>query len=271
MHRAFLQLSTLASQEECSVLLHEMFQDVCAEDAHLRKHLAQFPFQHYSIYSVHGTDFYYLDEIPDLIKGYLRKGISWEAHIGCLIGHYARPGTLALDIGGHIGIHTLAMSRAVGESGSVYVFEPQVKLYTELLINMRLNEATNIQFYRKAVGAHHGQMEMEAYYPKNEGGMGVGKGGEVVDKIPLDALALDNVSLMKIDVEGCEEEVIEGARETIVGNRPVIIIEIMGTVCYETATEAEKREIHRRADKIEALGYRVMPIRGNNYLCMPLV
>jgi FkbM family methyltransferase len=42
----------------------------------------------------------------------------------------------------------------------------------------------------------------------------------------LDDLHLDNISLIKIDVEGYELEVFEGGRETIQRNRPVILIEI---------------------------------------------
>jgi FkbM family methyltransferase len=41
----------------------------------------------------------------------------------------------------------------------------------------------------------------------------------------LDSFDLSNISLIKIDVEGHEEAVIEGARETIARNRPVLIIE----------------------------------------------
>ena len=55
-----------------------------------------------------------------------------------MVRHVA-PGSVAYDIGANIGIHTLLLSRLVGQSGQVYAFEPVPALYNRLCENMRLN------------------------------------------------------------------------------------------------------------------------------------
>jgi len=62
----------------------------------------------------------------------------------------------------------------------------------------------------------------------NEGATGFGKNGELVPLIPLDSLHLKNISFIKIDVEGAEKMVLEGARQTITREKPVMYIEISG-------------------------------------------
>ncbi len=262
--------SPLLGNEVTPAFLHDLFQDYYPQDPLLQKHVDKFPFENYSIYRVEGRDIYYVDQVPDHIKDFVRRGILWELDVWIQLSRYTRPGTIAIDIGSHIGMHALHMSRFVGSQGAVYAFEPQIKLFSELLINMNLNSVTNIHCFRKALGGSHGFVEMNPYCPTNEGGVGIGSGGDPVEQITLDSLNLNNISFMKIDVEGNEEEVIAGARETILRNKPVMVVEIMGGIFYETATPAQKEEIHRRAEKIKELGYTVTPMGLHNYLCMPI-
>lgn len=264
-----LLFSSLFAEEVTPKLLRGLFQHYYGDDPLLKKHIESFPFQDYSIYLVEGRDVYYVDEVPDLIKNFIRKGILWELDVWMQLARYVRPHTVAIDIGGHIGTQTLPMSRFVGKVGKVYVFEPQIKIFSELVINMHLNNVKNTHFFRKALGASQGFVEMNPYCSENEGGLGIGKGGDPVEKITLDSLNLNNVSFIKIDVEGNEEEVIEGARKTILRNKPVMVVEIMGGVFYETATSEQKVEIHRRARKIQDLGYIVTHMGLHNYLCTP--
>jgi FkbM family methyltransferase len=162
------------------------------------------------------------------------------------------------------------MSRRVGHSGQVYVFEPQIKLFTELLINMHLNKAENVHFFRKAIGKAPGLIEMNPHSPTNEGSVGIGKGGDRAEMITVDSLNLNSVSLIKIDVEWSEEDVIRGARETILRNKPIMIVEIMGGVPYDKANPRERQEINRRAQVIQELGYNVVWLESHNFLCLPI-
>jgi len=188
-----------------------------------------FPYEKYDVYKTDQSAQFYVDRIKDHIKDFLRNGKIWEPHLQLLIQKYTLPGSIAIDIGAHIGINTLRMSRCVGLKGKIYAFEPQKKLFTELIMNIKLNQCYNITAYRCAVGNHSGIVEMEKSLEGNEGGTGFGCGGDYAFIHPLDYFQFENVSLIKIDVENTERSVLLGAKETIARNRPIMLIEIMGT------------------------------------------
>jgi FkbM family methyltransferase len=75
----------------------------------------------------------------------------------------------------------------------------------------------------------------------------------------LDDLDLDNISLIKIDVEGYELEVFEGGQETIQRNRPVILIEI-----WKKYNEKYFSWIHQHFPF-----YRIDYIDGDDYILIP--
>ena len=266
---SYFPLFGISREVITSDVLHSLFQGYYKDDPKLREYIDHFPFENYDIYVVENRDIFYVDNIPDLIKSqFVRSGILWEVHVFEQLWHYTKPGTTAIDIGGHIGTHTLSLSRLVG-NGTVHVFEPQLKIFAELVINMYLNGVHNIIFHREALGNVEKMVEMNASVLSNEGGVGIGSGGDIVKMKTLDSFNLTNVSIMKVDVEGLEIEVLEGGNNMILSNKPVMIVEIMGGVFYNTATPKQKEIIHERMRKIEALGYKVHPIGLHDYLCLP--
>jgi len=241
-------------------LLRALFSNLTADDPYLRNYLSVFPFGKYSIYYVENRDAYYVETITEdaLKNGVIKKGGLWERHIYDLLGQYTQPGSIALDIGGHIGTHTLALSRFVGDEGSVHVFEPQIKLFSEIVINMHLNKCNNVVFHRRALGNVNKWAEMQPTTPWNEGNTLVGKGGDKVQMVRLDDFHFTNVSVIKIDVEGFEEKVLEGAKETILLNKPVMLIELW--------VKPGSPQIHA----IERLGYKAVHILNSDFLFLPI-
>jgi hypothetical protein len=79
-----------------------------------------------------------------------------------------------------------------------------------------------------------------------------------VDVIPLDHLRLEDVGLIKIDVEGAELGVLEGAGETISRCRPLMMIEI--------EQRHHSRPIESVFAEILARGYRAACLRGGRLL-----
>jgi hypothetical protein len=79
--------------------------------------LKAFPLEKYEIYDVPALGSFYIDFKEDTIKGTLSSGTVWEPHIVELIKNYTREGTIAIDLGAHIGTHLVTMSQAVGENG----------------------------------------------------------------------------------------------------------------------------------------------------------
>jgi hypothetical protein len=87
--------------------------------------------------------------------------------------------------------------------------------------------------------------------------------------IPLDSLDLTNVSFMKVDVDGCDDIFLDGAKNTILRNRPVIIMEILGGADIDTATPEQKQMILHTKKKIADLGYSLYRVSVHDYLCLP--
>ena len=56
----------------------------------------------------------------------------------------------------------------------------------------------------------------------------MGEGGDQAELRTIDSFGFRNVSLLKIDVESLEDQVLDGARETILESKPVILAEIQG-------------------------------------------
>ena len=188
-------------------------------------YLDEFPKGDYQIAEVADLGRFYVDDNPAQLKKALLSGKPWEPHvIRELVDHLA-PGDTVLDIGAHIGSLTIPMARLIGPEGTVYAFEPQKKIYRELVHNLKLNELTNAVPLRFALSSKAGIIEMNPAIA-HDGRVSVGEGGDKVEARTIDSFGFSDVSLMKIDVEGHEAEVLRGAEKTIGALHPVIIIEI---------------------------------------------
>lgn len=230
--------------------------------------LEVFPSKQYQIYHVEGVGSFYLDNIYDTIKNHLRKGQIWEQHLIELMQKYIKPGTTAVDIGAHIGTHTVTMSKLVGKNGNVIAIEPQMKIFTELMMNLKLNGCSNVIACRCVIGPTFEQIHLDPSPQGNEGGTMIGSGGDPAQMIPLDSFHLKNISFIKIDTENFEEEVLEGAKETIQKNRPYILIEIMGNWNKHVPDREEKTQ--KVLKKLESMGYAMRLIYDVDWLAIPL-
>lgn len=228
-----------------------------------------FPKAFYQVFSFGDEGSFYVDNRVDIIKNQLRSGQVWEADFHNLMRHFAKPGSTVLDIGAHIGTHTVALSKMVGEDGKVIAFEPQKKIYSELVNNLELNGCHNVTAYRCALGDRFAEIEMNPTAADNEGGASIGKGGDAARMITLDSLNLNNISFLKMDVEDFEYYVLHGAEQTIRRNKPVMIIEVMGAVYIPTPDRQER--IQQTLRYIESLGYTTTFIPGSwsDWLAVP--
>lgn len=86
----------------------------------------------------------------------------------------------------------------------------------------------------------------------------------------VDSFGFKNVSLIKIDVEGYEDHVLDGAVRTIGAHRPVLVVEIIGGTDYDTATPEARAMIDITKAKMRQLGYTVTKVSGHDYLGVPV-
>ncbi len=141
-----------------------------------------------------------------------------------------REGDVVVDGGANIGCFTLFFARAVGTGGAVLAFEPQRMIFQMLCANMALNGLANVGTWQAGLGAEAGLMKVP---PMNYGTFGNFGGvalttegaGEPVPVRPIDSLGLQRCNLIKIDVQGMESEVLEGADATIGKFRPLLYVE----------------------------------------------
>ena len=218
-------------------------------------YLESFPIEDYEIAVVPGVGRFYVDDNPAHVKAALRNGRPWEPETIAQLQKHIVPGSTVVDVGAHIGSLTVPMARFAGPSGQVYSFEPQRKIHRELVHNLRLNELSNVKPLRIAVGADFGVVEMNPV-KKQDGQVRVGAGGIGSSLRPLDSFELENVSVIKIDVEGFQAEVLKGAVKTIARWKPVLIVEIFKTARQETFR------------LLEQFGYR-WKRAGVNYVAVP--
>ncbi len=141
-----------------------------------------------------------------------------------------KPGMAALDIGANIGALSIFMANAVGPRGAVLAMEPQRQVFQLLCANVALNALGNVYTYHAAAGASEGTILVPRVdYAKggNFGGVSLigTEKGEPVPCRTIDGLALGRCDLIKIDVEGMENEVVAGAAATIGRFRPTIYLE----------------------------------------------
>ncbi len=140
------------------------------------------------------------------------------------------PGHLVIDVGANIGTHTIPLAKKVTEAGLVLAFEPQRQVFGYLAANVSLNNLLHVVTYQQALGSSPGQVRIPLRDPRlefNFGGVNVeaAQDGESVDVLELDNLNIERCKLIKIDVEGMERKVIEGAQGTIRRSRPVLFVE----------------------------------------------
>jgi asparagine synthase (glutamine-hydrolysing) len=146
-----------------------------------------------------------------------------------------KPGMTVLDVGANFGFYAILMSRLVGPHGRVLAFEPSVRFRKRLEDHARRNRCGNIEILGYGLSNQTASMELfsggdsatlwwhdDAIAPSHR---------ETIQLRALDAVApdlkLDSIGFIKIDIDGSEPLFLEGARETLLRHRPILLIEFM--------------------------------------------
>jgi FkbM family methyltransferase len=145
------------------------------------------------------------------------------------------PGSLALDVGANIGVHTLALARAVGPNGRVVSLEPQRHCHQVLCANVVTNGLTNVDCMRAAAGHLSGVCNIPDMPPQtrmNFGATTIATSNATAQTVEVPLVALDDLKLsdrpcsfIKVDAEGHEIEVLKGADRLIRTHWPTLYVE----------------------------------------------
>ena len=151
----------------------------------------------------------------------------WDRSALEKINKYLPDNAVILDIGANIGSHTIywALER---NAQKIYSFEPYEQTFDILTINIALNNLKDIVILsNKGLSNELCKTNVKSFWKNNVGGTSFIKNNEgSYEFVPLDSVDIpEKIDLIKIDVEGHELEVLEGARNTLYNNKPVLVIE----------------------------------------------
>jgi FkbM family methyltransferase len=204
-----------------------------------------------------------------------RTNKLWEDWLEKYIKEAYIENTNMIDIGAHIGTCALSMSKYISKNSNIYSFEP---IYSEILFkNVSENNLTEkiktfpIGLSNKSEKLNGGFID---FSEKNNYGFTQLDNLDKMDETSnlcisletLDSFNIDNVSFIKIDVEGSERMVLEGAINTIYKNCPTILIEIWCTAkssIYNLNNEKDFSKIKKQFDVFEFLF-------NMGYICFPV-
>lgn len=166
------------------------------------------------------------------LTGNIYTGLHEFPDMGFLL-HFLRGEDLFVDIGANVGSYTILACSAVGARG--FTFEPVPSTYKRLVENMRLNHLDErVKCINKGVGSQQGSIAFTV--DSDTTNHVLASGEQCANKITVEVTSLDTAlhgecpSLIKIDVEGYETPVLEGAQETLKNQTlHAVIMELNGS------------------------------------------
>jgi FkbM family methyltransferase len=150
-------------------------------------------------------------------------------------------GSVVLDGGAHLGVFTVVMARAVGADGRVWAFEPERHVRAALLRTVELNACRHVDVDARALAGASGRAGLRAGAGplSNASSIAETPGGAVeeVETVAVDALD-ERFACLKLDVEGAELAVLEGARKTLDRDAPALAVEVHPGILGANGVEA---------------------------------
>jgi FkbM family methyltransferase len=191
---------------------------------------------------------------PDARLRYLRPGrAAFDRELLQFARHFTSSGQVVFDVGANVGEFAVAACHFVGSQGAVLAIEPDPFLCT--LLHRTIVEPENVglplEAFCVAVAEKDG---FASFHIASRGrasnalvGHGLSTMGNMRGRFMAPIFTIDTIAerwrapgFVKIDVEGAELRVLEGARQTLMQHRPLILVEVtgMGDVVRELFTRA---------------------------------
>lgn len=205
---------------------------------------------------------------------HLLTGQAHEPRTMNLIETILRPGDVHVDVGAHVGFHTLVAARCVGQGGRVIAIDPQPYNCDRILTNAEINGFSNILVVMAAAGADDGFCLLHNQKRNDKSrlslsGAGVGDTNLQfeVPIVRLDSVlsrhGVERVTLLKIDVEGYEQQVLDGAKESLSRTQHII---------FELLPQTEDKVAEDICRTLMQLKFALWQVDGSPWILgMPLI
>lgn len=206
----------------------------------------------------------------------LNKGARWRVGSSihkCWIGTYewdmqsavaklVQPGMTVWDVGANVGFYTLAFSRIVGSQGRVFAFEPLAQNVDNLLSHLRLNAVPNAVLVQAALGSSNGLIGFERADLNEKGRISQKETSYLVPTFTVDEILAQHPTsrpdFLKIDVEGAESDLLEGARGFLHDSKPLLLLALHG-----------RDQSERCSQLLSDIGYELYYLNGTRISGVP--
>jgi FkbM family methyltransferase len=172
------------------------------------------------------------------------KGSKWYQNEYIKLSKLISPGSTVVDVGANMGFMALIFSRITGKHGRVISLEPSKTTFNKLRKNLEENRLINVICKNIGCASH----SMAAELRKLSGSSGHSSLAVSAEEAPntkaekvivdtLDSIVAPygKVDFLKIDTEGFECEVLEGAQKVLEESRPIVYIELSAQ--YQESSE----------------------------------
>jgi FkbM family methyltransferase len=205
-----------------------------------------------------------LVNVPSPLDARGRHALLHPPNVHPAVLGFLQPGSVVIDVGANLGEWTVPFARKVGPAGRVLAIEPAPRSAAALESTLTANALRHAEIVRCAIGDHDGVAQLavpvvtSSRTDTGTARIGPACAGHDALQVPLrslDSLAaeqdLPRLDLIKIDVEGHERKVLDGAAAILGRYRPVLVV--------ETGHEADedRAAIH---DRLTGFGYRIIGI-----------
>jgi len=170
---------------------------------------------------------------------WLPDGSDITDNVLIALGAVVAEDAVCIDAGANIGLYSLGLS-LLAPRGRVYAFEPSPGATKWLDANLAANRATNVKSFATALGDRVGTLrfhdvpwfmagsfttEIGAYLDSDAVGSTLVEVPSTTLDTFVEEAGVGRVDVIKIDVEGAEIAVLEGAAHTLAEHHPVVVME----------------------------------------------
>lgn len=209
----------------------------------------------------------------NLSRALIRRG-NWEPPVTRVFVDRLKPSQLVVDAGANFGHFSLVASKIVGPAGRVVAFEPEEATYAQLQANVKLLDIPNVTAERAGLSDVDGMLALtrDAHNPGGHSFIAANvRETGVSETVPIHRLDsyLANeprkIGILKLDVQGFEQRLINGAAGRIARDKPVIFCEVWPKGMVAAGDDAgpflqQIRDFGYRLGVIEPAGVRTVNV-----------